>query len=139
MGLDWRAAKREREVVEAAKAAKQLQDAQKKAEKEARAHHRRLGIQRIATLENERERRDSQEDEHLATGGTARGYPASPKAGGPRQLSTGAVHGGDASTSEFTGEEESSESSGDEDEDEDVREPVRRKVCSCSLHPYPPS
>ena len=76
IGLDWQNTQREREDAAAAKSERKAELERKKADKVERIHLHHTGINRIAALEEARERCDREEDMNLNSAGTARTYHA---------------------------------------------------------------
>ncbi|PIL36990.1 hypothetical protein GSI_00682 [Ganoderma sinense ZZ0214-1] len=82
VGLNWQEARKEKEAVEAKRAAKKAQDELKKSNAIAKTRREEEGIERLAALERRREQDDDDDDEHHGLTGIARGYLAgSSKAG----------------------------------------------------------
>ena len=73
IGPNWKEAKRERDAAAAARALRKVAEDAKRLEKAQQMQARDEGVKRLAQLEDERSREESEEEEYIAAS-TARGY-----------------------------------------------------------------
>nr|VWP01047.1 Glycerol-1-phosphatase [Ganoderma boninense] len=132
VGLDWKAAQREREVTAMAKANKKAENERKKAEKIEHTELRKSGMAQIVQLEEARERRDREEDAHLnGTVAACRthGVSSSDIRGALSAWNESHEDGsGGKSGSDFKDEESLSSSESSTGEGDDSPVPQRKKV-----------